>query len=257
MSDLPVRYFPGRDGVRLAYRETGRGRPLVLLHGLCTTATVQWVHSGHAALLAARGHRVILPDLRAHGDSGAPHDAAAYPPDILTDDGFALIEHLGLTDDDYDLGGYSLGGRTALRMLARGATPGRAIVAGISLDGITGPGGRGTFFRRVLTRPGTFEPGSLERRTEEFLSSIGGDPVALLHVLDTSVATPRTALARIDTPTLIVTGRDDAADASARALAEALPNGQYAMVPGSHLGAVAEPEFGTAMAAFLAGRAEV
>jgi pimeloyl-ACP methyl ester carboxylesterase len=38
-----------------------------------------------------------MPDLRAHGESAKPHDPAAYPPDILADDGFALIEHLGLT----------------------------------------------------------------------------------------------------------------------------------------------------------------
>jgi hypothetical protein len=45
-----------------------------------------------------------------HGDSAKPHDAAAYPPDVLVDDGLALIVQLGLTD--CDLGGYSLGGLT-------------------------------------------------------------------------------------------------------------------------------------------------
>jgi pimeloyl-ACP methyl ester carboxylesterase len=29
-----VYHFPGRDGVDLAWREVGAGRPLVLLHGL-------------------------------------------------------------------------------------------------------------------------------------------------------------------------------------------------------------------------------
>ncbi|MFC7731465.1 alpha/beta fold hydrolase [Actinomadura keratinilytica] len=121
MTDLPVRHFQGRDGVDLAYREVGEGRPLVLIHGYFSTATVNWIRYGHAAELAARGHRVIMPDLRAHGDSGKPHDPAAYPPDVLADDGFALLDALGLTD--YDLGGYSLGARTVVRMLARGATP--------------------------------------------------------------------------------------------------------------------------------------
>jgi len=39
-SDLPIQYFNGRDGVRLAYREMGEGRPLVLIHGFFSTATV-------------------------------------------------------------------------------------------------------------------------------------------------------------------------------------------------------------------------
>jgi len=47
------------------------------------------------------------------------HDPAAYPPDVLADDGLALVEHLGLGDGDYDLGGYSLGARIVVRMLAR------------------------------------------------------------------------------------------------------------------------------------------
>ena len=62
-------------------------------------------------MLAGQGYRVILPDLRGHGDSARPHDPAAYPPDALADDGLALIEQLGLTD--YDLGGYSLGAAAA------------------------------------------------------------------------------------------------------------------------------------------------
>ncbi len=190
--------------MELAYREMGEGRPLVLIHGYFSTAMVNWVRYGHAAKIAARGHRVIMPDLRGHGDSAKPHDAAAYPPDVLADDGLALIEQLGLTD--YDLGGYSLGGRTVTRMLVRGATPGRAIVAGMGLEGIVQTGARGALFRRILTGLGTFERGSVEWMAEAFLKTVGGDPVALLHVLDTSVDTPVEALARIETPTLVLVG---------------------------------------------------
>src|SRR5262245_29669992 len=115
-------HFTSRDGQELSYREIGRGRPLVLLHGFLAAGS-QWLEHGPAAALAGRGHRVILPDLRGHGDSAHPHDPARYPPDCLADDGLALIDRLGL--DDYDLGGYSLGARIALRMLVRGARPAR------------------------------------------------------------------------------------------------------------------------------------
>src|SRR6201994_3861533 len=154
-NDLPVQYFHGRDGAQLAFREMGDGRPLLLIHGFFSTATVNWVRYGHAEKIAALGYRVIMPDLRGHGDSAKPHDAAAYPRDALADDGFALLDHLGL--GDYDLGGYSLGGRTVMRMLARGATPGRAIVAGMGLEGIIHTEGRGGHFRHILTHLGTFE----------------------------------------------------------------------------------------------------
>jgi pimeloyl-ACP methyl ester carboxylesterase len=252
MIDLPVHHFHGRDGVELVYREMGEGRPLVLIHGYFSTATVNWVRYGHAATIAARGHRVIMPDLRGHGDSAKPHDAAAYPPDVLAADGFALIEGLGLSD--YDLGGYSLGARTVVRMLASGATPGRAVVAGMGLDGIVRTGGRSAFFHRVLTGLGTFERGSREWKAEAFLKTVGGDPVALLRVLDTSVDTPREELARIGTPTLVLAGADDDDNGSAAELAAALPAGRHVVVTGDHMSAVARPELGAGIADFLDGR---
>src|SRR6202035_362008 len=233
MLDLPVHHFRGRDGTELAYREAGEGRPLVLIHGYFSTAAVNWVRYGHVSTIAARGYRVIMPDLRGHGDSAKPHDAAAYPPDVLTDDGFALIEQLGLTD--YDLGGYSLGGRTTIRMLARGASPRRAIVAGMGLEGIVHTGGRSAYFRRILGNLGTFERGSSEWMAEAFLKTVGGDPVALLHVLDTFVDTSRESLGRIETPTLVLMGSDDHDTGSGEDLAAALPHGQYAVMPGNHM----------------------
>lgn len=245
----PVQHFRGRYGLELAYRELGRGRPLVLIHGYFSTAQINWLRYGHAERLAAQDYRVIMPDLRAHGDSAKPHDASAYSPDVLADDGFALIEHLGL--DDYDLGGYSLGGRTTLRMLVRGAKPARAVLAGMGLEGILHTAGRGEYFRRVLTGLGTFERGSSEWMTEAFLKTVDGDPIALLHILDTFVDTPRETLSGIEIPTLVLAGEDDHDNGSAEALAQALPRGRHAVVPGNHMSAVTKPELGAAMSDFL------
>ncbi len=248
-TDLPPRTFRAWDGVTLAYRELGEGRPVVLIHGFFSTASVNWIRYGHAARIAARGYRLIMPDLRAHGDSAKPHDPFAYPPDVLADDGFALLEHLGLTD--YDLGGYSLGARTTVRMLARGARPARAIVAGAGWDGIVNTAGRGTHFRHILTNLGTFERGSAEWMAEAFLKTVGGDPVALLHVLDTFVDTPRSDLERIVIPTLVLMGAEDHDTGSGEDLAAALPQGRYEVIPGNHMSAVTKPELGVAIADFL------
>ena len=251
-TDLPVHRFTGYGGAALAYREMGEGRPVVLIHGFFSNATTNWVRYGHAAKIAAAGYRVIMPDLRGHGDSMTSHDPADYPRDVLTDDGFALIAHLGLTD--YDLGGYSLGGRTTMRMLACGATPGRAIVSGMGLEGIVDTAGRGGHFRHILTNLGTFERGSPAWMAEAFLKTTGGDPQALLLVLDTFVDTPRAALDDIAMPVLVLTGDTDDGNGSAAALADALPHGRYRAVPGNHMSAVARPELGMAIAEFLVAR---
>jgi len=247
---MSPQYFKSRDGLDLAYHVMGEGRTVVLIHGYFSTATVNWIRYGHAAKIAARGYRLVMPDLRGHGDSAKPHDAAYYPHDVLADDGFALIEHLRLTD--YDLGGYSLGARTTVRMLARGATPGRAILGGMGLEGIHHTEGRGGYFRNILTHLGQHKPGTAEWLAEAFMKTVGGDPVALLHVLDTFADTPRSAIAEIQTPTAVLCGVEDHDNGSAEELAAALPNAHYVALPGNHMSAVTKPELGTAIADFLA-----
>jgi pimeloyl-ACP methyl ester carboxylesterase len=253
LADFPTEShrFASFDGVELAWTEMGEGRPVVLIHGYFSTAEVNWIKYGHAAKLAARGFRVILPDLRGHGRSGKPHDAAAYPPDVLMRDGFALVEHLGLTD--YDLGGYSLGGRTTLRMLVNGARPRRAVLCGMGLQGLTDTRGRGNYFRRVLTNLGSFERGTSEWMTEAFLKTTKGDPEALLLILETFVDTPEAEIAAIGVPTLVVTGAEDFDNGSAQEVADLLPDGRFVEIPGNHMSAVMRPELGEAIAEFLAG----
>jgi pimeloyl-ACP methyl ester carboxylesterase len=253
MTNPRVQRFAGRDGLELAYRETGEGRPLVLLHGLSATS-LQWLDHGPAAVLAERGNRVILPDLRGHGDSARPHDPASYPPDVLADDGLALIDRLGL--DDYDLGGYSLGARIALRMLVRGARPARAILAGQGLAAVSSAVNGGAN-RRVLTALANghrIDPGSPDAESGYWITRLGGDPRALLLVLDSLVATRAEALRQVRTPALVVVGDQDHDHASAEALATALPNARFTRVPGDHWSALTGPELATAITAFLPGR---
>jgi len=249
----PAQFFTAADGVRLAWHElgpeNGNGRPVVLIHGLFSDAYTNWVRYGHAALLVERGFRVIMPDLRAHGDSACPHDAAAYPPDVLADDGFALVDHLGLTD--FDLGGYSLGGRTVARMLVRGAAPRRAIISGMGLAGLLDTGHRAGFFKKVLAGIGTHERGSPEFMAEAFLKTTKGDPKALLPLLDSFVDSSREQIGAIVQPLLVVSGEDDHDNGSAAALAAAVAHGRAATVPGNHMSAVTRPELGRAIAAFL------
>jgi pimeloyl-ACP methyl ester carboxylesterase len=241
--------FKAADGVELAWRETGEGRPLILIHGYFSEADTNWIKYGHAALLAEAGYRVIMPDLRAHGLSGKPHDPEHYPKDILADDQFALIEHLGLTD--FDLGGYSLGGRTVARMLARGCRPGKAIISGMGLQGLTNTAARGNHFRHVLTNLGQHERGSSAFMAEAFLKTTGGDPVALLGILDTFVDTPMEEIAAFYLPVAVICGEEDQDNGSASALADMLPQGLLIQIPGNHMSAVIKPELGQAIRNFL------
>lgn len=246
-----IHRFAARDGTELAWREMGEGKPLLLIHGYFSNAQTNWIRYGHAAAIAARGFRVVMPDLRGHGDSDRPHDPARYPPDVLADDGFDLIAHLGLADGAYDLAGYSLGGRTAVRMLVQGARPRRAVLCGMGLQGIVDTQGRGGYFRHVLSNLGSFQRGSAEWLTEAFLKTTGGDAEALLLILDTFVDTPRAALAAIACPVLVVTGTEDDDNGSGQALADIIPGARFQAIPGNHMSAVVKPELGAAIGDFL------
>lgn len=250
-TEPPVQTFLAGDGTRLAYYEVGdaSARPVLVIHGLFSSAWTNWIRYGHAARIADAGFRLILPDLRGHGKSGAPHDPAAYPPDVLARDGEALVAHLALTE--YDLVGYSLGGRTALRMMARGARPRRAVLSGMGLDGIVDTAGRGGFFRKMLQNFGSNARGSPEWFSEAFLKTTGGDPAAMIPLLDSFVDTDPAELARITAPTLVLNGADDHDNGSGEALANALATGRFVAIPGNHMTAVLRPELSEAIAAFL------
>ncbi|MEV8612146.1 alpha/beta hydrolase [Amycolatopsis sp. NPDC051373] len=246
-----VFHYPGRDGAVLACRSLGEGRPLVLLHGFTATGS-QWLNQGPAASLAARGHRVLVPGLRGHGASAHPTTPAAYPPDVLTDDIFALLDTLSLTD--YDLGGYSLGARIVVRLLARGARPGRAIVAaqGLSVITRTEAGDQSRHILTALANGEPLEPGTPDARAARWITALANDPQALLRVLDTHVPTPAADLPHIPTPTLVTAGADDPRRASAEDLAAVLPHAEFTLVPGNHITALGTPEFAAALTSFLA-----
>ena len=134
MSEAQARYWTASDGVELAYHELGSGRPVVLLHGLFSDAQTNWIKFGTADRVAAAGFRVIMPDLRAHGLSGRPHEPDFYPTGILARDLRELVAHLNLTT--FDLGGFSLGARTTVEGVGEGLRPLRSILGGAGLEGL-------------------------------------------------------------------------------------------------------------------------
>lgn len=246
---MTVHRFASFDGVELAYRETGVGQPVIFLHGLFSNAVTNWIKFGAAAAIAAAGFRVIMPDLRGHGDSAKPHDAAAYPADVLALDVAALVAHLRLTD--YDLGGYSLGARTVVRCLARGMTPRRAVLGGMGLAGLIESGRRTDWFLHIIANPDSFVHGSPGWTAVQFMRTNHVDGEAVVHVLRAQAVTTQDVVATLTTPALVVCGADDHDNGSAPDLAAVLPDAAYAEIPGTHMSSVTKPNFGAAIAAFL------
>ena len=244
-------HHPGHGGALLAVHRMGpaSGRPVLLLHGLFSSAAVNWVKYGTAVRLAQAGFHVIMPDLRAHGQSAAPHDPQAYPQDVLVADVRALVAGLGLKD--YDLGGFSLGARTAVRSVLAGLTPRRLVLGGMGLEGLSGWSRRSAHFIDAIDRFGTIqrdEPGFV---AQAFMKTMKVDRVAARLLLQSVDDTPQAALSGITMPCQVVCGDQDSDNGSAPALAAALPDARYAAIPGNHMSCVTKPELGAAMVAFL------
>ncbi len=246
---IEARFFEARDGVQLAWRETGEGPPVVLLHGLFSSAEVNWIKFGTAARIAAEGFRVIMPDLRVHGSSAAPHGPEHYPPDVLVGDLEDLVAHLGLSD--FDLGGFSLGARTSVRAVVAGMKPKRLILGGMGLAGLAGWQRRGQFFKRVIAEYDRARRGDDSWLSVQFMKTMKVDRIAAGHLLDSFTDTAPDALAALTMPVLVVCGDKDEDNGSAEELVSVLADARLATIPGTHMSSVTEPAFGEAIARFL------
>ena len=241
--------FASFDGTELAVRRLGQGRPVVLLHGLFSDAETNWIRFGHAQRLADAGFEAIMPDLRAHGKSGKPHDPEAYPHDVLVRDARALVAHLAL--EDYDLAGFSLGARTAVRCVLDGLAPRRLVLAGMGLEGLAGWNRRAAFFIDAIDRFDEVRQGDPAFMAVSFMKTQKVDRIAARLLLQAVEDTGEDELARVTMPTLVVCGDKDRDNGSPQALAEALPEGAFAEIPGTHMSSVTGPELGEAIARFL------
>lgn len=247
-----------RDGTTLAVWRMDapdpNGRTLVLVHGLFSSADMNWIKFGHARTLAEAGFSLIMPDLRAHGTSGAPHDPECYPPAVLVNDLEDLIAHYGLDAGDaaYDLAGFSLGARTVLGGAIAGLTPRRLALVGMGLEGLLDFRRRAGFFIDAIDNFDTAKRGDDHFFAVSFMKSMKIDRVAARLLLSSSgLALDRSQLAIPQMPVLVLCGTEDDDNGSAEALADALPNAQIAWMPGTHMTSVTEKALGRELVKFF------
>jgi 3-oxoadipate enol-lactonase len=247
----------------IAYRRTGTGLPVILLHPLALSSEI-WT-----SLVAGLSTTfdVIMPDARGHGRSG--WDGEPFGIDDLADDVSALLDALGLPSAHVI--GMSMGGSTAVSFAGR--YPGR--VTGMVLADTTawyGANARETWEERarlVVTQPRERQvPFQVDRWfTERFQRrnpSMVNDVVRVFLRTDSlahaaacralGTMDSRGSLAAIIPPVLVLTGEEDYATppAMGQAIADRVPDGRARVVPGlRHLSLVEAPTLADEAAAFL------
>ncbi|MCA1653409.1 MAG: alpha/beta fold hydrolase [Sphingomicrobium sp.] len=106
-------YAKAKDGTHLYYKDWGQGAPVVLLHGWPLSADS---FDDTALVLAENGCRTISPDRRGFGRSDQPWNGHDY--DTYADDVAAVLEHAGVSEP-VALVGFSMGGGEVARFLTK------------------------------------------------------------------------------------------------------------------------------------------
>jgi len=104
--------YATNDGLRIHYKVTGSGEPLVLYHGL-TGLSERWRDTGYVSSLSDE-YRLILIDARGHGGSDKPHDPATYGRLRQAADVVAVLNELDIATARF--WGHYMGGDAALTL---------------------------------------------------------------------------------------------------------------------------------------------
>ena len=243
------------DGVKLHYEDDGAGPAVLLTHGF-GASTGMW--QGQVTVFANR-YRLIRWDMRGHGGSGCPDDAALYSQPRTVDDIAAILNHLGI--DKAVIGGHSLGGFMALAFHARYPERVQALFLQGCGPGYRNPEARAQWNERAESRARTLEAGGLAvlgGGAEVKVSQHGtaqGLANAARGMLSQVDATVIDSLPGISVPTLIIIGDADTPYLQgADYMANRIPGAEHIVVPGAGHGVnVEKPDVvNAALEAFLA-----
>lgn len=231
------------DGIRIAYRVTGAGSPIVLVHGTALSQAI-WRGFGYVRALQDE-HTVVTLDLRGHGRSDKPHEPGAYRMDLFVGDVLAVLDALGLPAVGYL--GYSLGARVGFSLAA--TAPARMLR--LASEG-GAPSARPGSFDRVFF-PGCIDAladGGMEGFLDgwqrhsgspvdpntriAFLANDAAALAAYMREAEHDTGVDDAVLADLDLPTLMLAGtRDPERMRAAEHVAQVMPHASVLVLDGA------------------------
>ena len=240
------------DGVQIAYDDVGDGPPVVLVHGFASDRTSNWRAPGWYDALTDAGRRVVALDCRGHGESGKPHDPAAYGHGAMAEDVVGLLDHLSI--ETADLMGYSMGAAVTVQLLAERADRFNAVVvAGIGSGVVEGLAGSDRIADALEADCVEEVETDVGRRFRLFAEGNGNDLSALAAVMrarDAPVDAER--LAEVSLPVLVVAGSEDDLVDDPGNVADLVPGAEAVTVEGTdHLTTVGSTRYKEAVLAFF------
>lgn len=242
------------DGLQLAFLDEGPrdGDPVLLIHGFASNKRINWVETNWVKTLTEAGYRVIAIDNRGHGDSDKPYDPDLYTPILMAGDALALLCHLDIPKAH--LMGYSMGARIG-SFLARdhGEHVATLTLGGIGMALIEGSGDWKPVAEALLADDPSTITDSTGQEFRTFADRTGADRKALAACIESNrILLSEEDVARIDRPTLIAVGTEDAIAGSPHEMAALMPNAvAFDIERRSHLIATGDKTFKARLLSFL------
>src|SRR3954469_8913277 len=162
-----------RDGINIHYEVHGDGPPLILTHGYSSTSSM-W--EGQIAAFS-RHHKLVLWDMRGHGQSDYPDDPAAYSEALTVADIAALLDAVGASSAI--VGGLSLGGYMSLAFYRAHPERVRALLIIDTGPGLKKGGARGAWHQHPHQTGERFERDGLSGLSSERLDVTHRDALVL------------------------------------------------------------------------------
>lgn len=242
---------PQSTGLRLAYDIEGNGPPIVLVHGFASSRATNWRSTGWYRALTDAGRQVIGLDVRGHGESDKPHDAAAYDEAELERDVTRLLDHLNI--DQADVMGYSMGGFIALRLLAEQPQRlNKLIIAGVGENYYRRTSANGDKIAEGLRANSSREVKDAVARQFRVFAEHGKNDLEALALCMLRPRLTITSFPDVGVPVLIVVGETDSIAGNPQVLAERVPNSSVAIIPNrDHMLTVGDKAYKDAAIAFL------
>lgn len=243
------------DGVNLNYEIHGNGPALLLSHGYSATLEM-W--RGQIRSLSLQ-HRLIVWDMRGHGQTDSPDDPSVYSEEATIADMVALLDAAGV--EQAILGGLSLGGYMSLAFYREYPERVRALLLFDTGPGFRSDEAREAWNKRALETASAFEREGLsilQSRGREAAVSTHRSPAGLARaargMLAQRDARVMKLLPEIKVPVLILVGADDTHFlAPADYMAAKIPNATKIVIPrAGHASNLDQPDrFNQAVAGFL------
>ena len=220
------------DGVTIAYKDEGRGDPVLLIHGFASNSTVNWRNTNWMRTLNNAGFRVIAVDNRGHGQSEKLYDPELYSARIMAEDTRRLLDHLGL--ERADVIGFSMGARIAAFLTINHPARVRSVTfGGMGINLVHGVGGSEEIAAALEAESGEDVDDDYIRSFRVFAEQTNSDLGALAACIRSSreKILPE-ALAAIRCPVLIAVGGEDDVAGSPEELAAIIPGAEVLHIPG-------------------------